>query len=235
MRRDRERKPMTCPQCGGARRQFDRYCEHCGARLEEIATSAPVAPASLDLMQGAGVVAQSDAASPQVRPWIRYWARMLDLYLFGALAGLAYALGSPGAFSTPGEDQAFGLLATLGWVFTEAGLLAAFGTTPGKYLLNIRLVPPGDSARPAAYGIALTRSFRIWWRGIGAGIPLVAMVTMLVAHRRLTRQGACSWDRDGEWRVVHGPVGFARGAAAVLVFVGMVSALIIAGGVAAGH
>lgn len=223
---------MNCPHCGGTRRQFDRYCEHCGARLEDLAT---VAPASPRVTQDAGVVEQLDTSPPRVRPWIRYWARMLDLYLFGALAGLAYALGHAGAFSAAGEDQAFGLVATLGWVFTEAGLLAAFGTTPGKYLLNIRLVPPGDPASPAAYGTALTRSFRVWWRGIGAGIPLIAFVTMLVAHRRLTRQGACSWDRDGGWRIVHGPVGFARGAAAVLVIVGMMSSLIFAGGIAAGH
>lgn len=45
-----------------------------------------------------------------------------------------------------------------------------------------------------AYGTALQRAALVWSKGVGFGIALVSVVTMLVAKRGLESRGQTSWD-----------------------------------------
>lgn len=87
------------------------------------------------------------------------------------------------------------------WIILEAMLMAVFQTTPGKYLLNIRVVK--KSGERIRFSEALRRSFHVWLRGLGAGFPLLALITQPVALTRLVIKGETSWDRDGEFTVTH--------------------------------
>jgi len=222
---------MYCTRCGAGKGAHDHFCSQCGAPFD---ATAPATPATAVVRAGESDPAIAEAGAvpaDQVRPWVRYWARMIDLYLFVFTLGMLVELKNPGLLDSPGSEQGITLLGLLGWVFTEAGLLSTFGTTPGKALLNIRLVPPSLEGDRAPYATALTRSLRVWWRGLGAGIPLVTLVTLLVAHRKLRRNGASSWDIDGGWRTVHRPVGFVRAAAACLILLGMFALALYGGSV----
>lgn len=152
----------------------------------------------------------------EVRPWARYWARTFDYALFSIPAGLLLVTTAPRTFAHAGGEQLLGLLILFLWVFVEAFLLAVFDTTPGKWLLNTRI--SHSDGRPMSYSDALGRSLKVWWRGMGAGFPIASVVTMIVGHNRLKRNGITSWDSEGDLCLDHGPIGIARILALILFF-----------------
>lgn len=124
----------------------------------------------------------------------------------------------------------FSFIATLAFVFIEAAMLSTWGTTPGKAILRVSIVR-GDGQLPS-YNEALSRSLRVWIRGMGMNLPIVTLVTQARAYTCLSREGVTSWDRDGELNVHHQLIGPLRIAAVVLIFA--VFVLLIAVGAGAG-
>jgi uncharacterized RDD family membrane protein YckC len=159
------------------------------------------------------------------RPWIRYWARMVDVALWSMVGGLLMAIFLPDLLDSTNE-VGLGIVLLLGWVFVEALLLTSFGTTPGKALLRIAVTTDGGDKLP--YGTALQRSFLVFIKGMGLGLPLISLIPMIVAHGNLSKSGRTTWDRDLDLRVVHREVGFVRGAAVVAILV-LFLALTVAG------
>lgn len=51
------------------------------------------------------------------------------------------------------------------------------------------------------------------------GLPLVSLVTLIIANRKLKRGGVTTWDADGGYEVVLRPVGVGRTLAAIVFFV----------------
>jgi hypothetical protein len=188
---------MICAQCGGANPDQAAACMACGNTFLAI---------------------------PQVRPWVRYWARMMDLYLTCIVAGVLMEVVFPGALDKV-HDQVIGIAAIFAWVFVESLCLATIGTTPGKWVMNTRLIGPGGT-KPT-YITALSRSFKVWWRGLGMGVPLAYFITLLVSHSRLTENGTTTWDRDTGFRVVHERIGILRASIAILFFLGMLALLVV--------
>lgn len=156
-------------------------------------------------------------SGPQVRPWVRYWARTIDLYLFGLISGsIIVFIHEPLLEETP--DALLGIILTSACVFVEPVLLSSWGTTPGKALLNVRLRKANAST--PSYGEALTRSLHVWVRGLGLGLPFIALVTLITAYNRLTKDGLTSWDKHGDFRVQHKLVGAGRIVVTVLLLIG---------------
>jgi hypothetical protein len=124
---------------------------------------------------------------------------------------------SSGKVIDEGSTLLIALLSVALWTFVESLLLSTIGTTPGKWLLNIRLIPPRDNLPdfPAALG----RSLKVYWRGYGIGFPFVSAITSASAYFDLKKQGTTSWDREEGFRVVHKPIGPIRGIVAVLFLV----------------
>ena len=150
---------------------------------------------------------QTVSSVPQVRPWVRYWARMFDVNLFALVVGLLLAI----LFRPVHEVLAtlgLGILIFFLWIFLESLLLSWFGTTPGKSLFKTRLVLADNLSVP--YSAALIRSSKVWWRGLGAGIPVVSFFTLLNAQDALTKDFITSWDREGGFVVVHEKIGIPR-------------------------
>jgi hypothetical protein len=108
------------------------------------------------------------------------------------------------------------------WIPIEAALLAAFGYTPGKALLRVRVSNKNGSC--LSFGQALARSFGVWLMGLGTGlIPLITLVTCLVARNRLSRRGVTNWDRAGRFQVTHRKVGMMRTLIIIGVFAGLIA------------
>lgn len=172
---------MFCIQCGKSTVDAAKFCAHCGASLSSPTQTSEVLPI---------VPTATFATSPssthvtpvvaQVRPWVRYWARMFDLYLAAIVGGIVIGLFNPDAFNEKGSDQIFGLGVVFAWVFIESFLLSTTGTTPGKWLFKTYLIPP--SGEKPDFFVALSRSFRVWWRGLGIGLPIATLFTCSVAH-----------------------------------------------------
>jgi len=145
----------------------------------------------------------SDTAKP--RPWVRFWARMVDYSLFSLFLGLI--IGSFD-FVSHTLEPFYGMVSIFLWVFVETVLVATWGTTPGKWLLKT-FVRDQDNHRLTFFD-ALNRSFSVWWIGVGAGLPIVSLITMIVASVKLSNTGTTSWDHRNKYRVFHDKVGILR-------------------------
>jgi hypothetical protein len=130
-------------------------------------------------------------------PWLRYFARHTDVILFAFFLGLFFS----GLFSDSGEFWS-SLIAMFLWIFVEAVCLASAGTTPGKWLFNISVVTNDGSK--LTFSNALNRSFMVWIKGLGLGLPLVSLFTMYSSYSELQRNGITSWDKSDNLIVRHG-------------------------------
>lgn len=209
---------MFCIQCGTAMAENAKFCGNCG-------TTVQVAPHSNDSIAKPSseptLVPASEAGVVQVRPWVRYWARMFDLYLAGIVVGIAVVIFYPDAFNENASDQLFGFAILFAWVFLESLFLSTVGTTPGKWLFKTRLIPP-KGGKPD-FSTALSRSFKVWWRGLGIGFPLVSLITLIVAYRNLTKNGVTTWDKDDGFSVTHDRIGPLRVIFATIFFFGFLA------------
>lgn len=142
----------------------------------------------------------------QVRPWVRLWARTIDVFLFAIIAGFILGIVVPGILAMP--ELALGIMFTFGYNFVEPAMLSAWGTTPGKALLRVA-VRKSDGSK-LNYSEGLNRVFKVWLRGMGLGIPIVALFTHLTAYNKLTKNGITSWDQEGGIQVIHQKIGFPR-------------------------
>jgi hypothetical protein len=140
----------------------------------------------------------------ELGPWRRYWARRFDSLL--ALVALTFAAATVAPTSLLSKDAplAFGFASVILWIPFEALLLASWGSTPGKTLLNVRVTRADGT--PLTLYHAFARSLRACIFGMGAEIPLVNLLTLSNAHRTLTETGSTSWDSKLEHTVRVAPM-----------------------------
>ncbi|MEK7775455.1 MAG: RDD family protein [Candidatus Zixiibacteriota bacterium] len=160
---------------------------------------------------------------PQVRPWIRYWARTLDYGIFGLTIGVCIGLVNPELAKM--NAILLNMVILVLWIPCEAGFLRLWNTTPGKLILNIELKNSG-SVR-VSYGKALSRSFDVWLRGMAAGIPIVSLFSQYLAYDRLTKHNVTTWDTDEGFVIKHHEISFGRGVLAVVLLFGICMALLV--------
>ena len=157
---------------------------------------------------------ETDDAYVQPRPWVRFWARMIDYSLVFLLISIILLvlhvnwipmrpyLGMGGIFL---------------FMFIEPFLLSTWGSTPGKWVLKVTV--RDESHRKLTYSRGLRRSFSLWWRGMGAGIPVVSLITMMIAAIKLSATGATTWDQLNHSIVFHGIIGKKRIFLVILYFI----------------
>ncbi len=164
---------------------------------------------------------ETDEGSRRPRPWVRYWARMADYALFSAALTFGMSLAAPITYMKQldllVQSKFWTVTILFLWVFVETVLLVTWGTTPGKWLLKVKLRSEGG--KKLSFGDAINRSFSVWWLGLGIGIPLISFVTLIVAAVKLSNTGMTSWDRRGNYTVVHENIGATRTIFFILLFV----------------
>jgi len=228
---------IYCPFCGKPCQVDGEFCAHCGKSLPHVDTTRSATDADqktggsddshLGVMvaarqtTGTAVVAapepdaaqQSTVADPPgaaracaerklllpspPRPWLRYWARTVDVLMAFVVSGL-YRWHN--YFSV--------LIGMLLWIPFEAAFLSSCGTTPGKWLFNIRLSDKEGSRLP--FATCLRRAFAVVLKGQGLGIPMVSLFTGIFAYRTLNSKGRTSWDAQYGVIVKHEELGVGR-------------------------
>ena len=138
----------------------------------------------------------------KAHPWVRYWARYIDMVAFSFVFGVFLGIFIPSILES--SNIILTILVLFVWTFIESALLSYWGTTPGKWLLNINLV--GPNGKPE-FSAALNRSFAVWFKGLGLGIPIVSLFTLTSSYDRLTKEGMTSWDKEGHFTITHGKIG----------------------------
>lgn len=159
-------------------------------------------------------VTREDAA--RANPWLRFIARFFDYALF-FLFLWSLRRFVPGHYPF-GQFESLIPFEYFCWIPFEALFLSLLGTTPGKFLLGIQ-IRQGRKTR-IDFLTALRRSFSVWFRGLGMGIPVLNVLCMLFAYQKLKLIHQASWDRDERILVTHRKIGSWRAVLAILVAIG---------------
>jgi uncharacterized RDD family membrane protein YckC len=187
------------------------------AAVSAPAQAAPVpAPASVQQPPPVPIVS---AAFDAPRPWRRWAARWIDETL--ALIVWTALLAAVAPFTAPTmltRLMLFFAVFPAAFVVIEAAMLYGFGATPGKALFGV-IVRDQDGA-VLSFGRALHRSFRVFVQGIGMGLPILSLCTVLSAYFSLHDGGVTAWDRAGRFSVTHRPIGMAQRLTALLILMG---------------
>jgi len=136
--------------------------------------------------------------APQANPWLRFLARFFDYSLFFTFL---HIISSPISLPVLGR---FFPIEFMAWVPIETLLLASWGTTLGKWLLRLELKK--KIGNRLSFRMAFRRSFSVYLRGIGMGIPIINVLCMLNAFYRLRLFQSTVWDREEEISVIQHPL-----------------------------
>ena len=170
--------------------------------------------------------------APLPHPWRRWLARTSDYMVTGVIVGVASGIIGVKLFSSQNEFVSGMILMMVHALVVEPFSIAFNQRTAGKALFNISV--SNDDLSPLNLSQAFRRSVSVWAFGLGLGIPLISLFTTIHQYNALTKKGAATYDRDGGFRVTHGPFTAGRVvlvAAGVVVFI----ALFAMGAAAKGH
>lgn len=157
----------------------------------------------------------------QIQPWVRFWARHLDMIVWTMGLGVILTNVAPSILEADIPDAVLCMGFWFSWIPIEAFLLSSWGTTPGKWLLKIKV---RDSAgEKLTFSSALNRSFAVWWSGLAIGFPLAQVLSFTLAYNNLKRDEVTSWDRMGGFVVSHERIGIWRVIVGTLALVGVTS------------
>ena len=153
-----------------------------------------------------------------VRPWVRYWARTIDVSIFVLLSDFLLGLISPNYLENIGSFV-LGFVLIFLYIFVEALLLSAVGNTLGKWMLKVKV--NASNSHEITFNNALKRSFNVWLRGCAVGIPIVCAFTSMYCYFDLKRNGITKWDKESGFIVTHEKIGIFRiiiAAVVILIF-----------------
>jgi len=154
------------------------------------------------------------------RPWVRFFARMIDYFLFSLVLGIIFGAAHVRTSTTSISMIVMTASITFAWCFIEAALLCSWGSTPGKALLGTHLRK--KSGTKMTYSEGLSRALSVWLVGLGCTLPLVVIVTMIVACVKLSNNKITSWDARGEILVQHKKLSWWRILIACIIFLTLV-------------
>ena len=142
---------------------------------------------------------QADQRPYAFTPWRRLLAFNLDYELCLLLLYAVLSLGFH-VNITKGSgllSLLYAYLALMLQLLIEPWLLHRFGTTPGKALMGIYIET--ESGERPTYAQAIARTWKRFWYGFGASIPILGLVRMWQKGYRPCRDcESCAWDSENE-------------------------------------
>ena len=141
------------------------------------------------------VAANEPEGTQQVfRPWLRYFARMLDLTIYTVpwYAFLAFViqinLMARGTWASFFDGLAL-LAVTL---LFEPVLLRIFGTTAGKAVFGLRVT--SERSRNLTYFEGLERTWGVIGKGLGFQIPIYSLIRTWKSYKACSDEEVLPWD-----------------------------------------
>jgi len=167
-------------------------------------------------MLGSGVVATLDP-----RPWQRLWARVFDLVLWTFLVVAALSFTEEGLITLI-RNPYLAIGVNLLYLLAEAALITVFGTTPGKALLGLHVVPQAAGATGIPLGVSLRRTFLVYTLGSALLVNVYITAAAWIFHYiSLMKHRMSFWDRGLGTAVASVPVQVTRLAVYLGLFLGM--------------
>lgn len=137
---------------------------------------------------------KEDTISQPIIPWRRYFARILDLSLYGLLWVLVLAF----IFKVPVTNR--NLLETLldsympiaFMFFFEPLLLSKFATTPGKWCMGIYIYD--YSNQKLTWYESMNRTLQVFVKGMGCTLPVYGVYREFISYKKYTSKELLEWD-----------------------------------------
>ncbi|MFT4546879.1 MAG: putative RDD family membrane protein YckC [Verrucomicrobiales bacterium] len=167
-------------------------------------------------------------APERMRSSVRLWARLIDLFLLQWVVSVVIlATGWMDATELLTRPHlGVQLLPAALLVLLEAFTISALGTTPGKWLLRIRV--HADAGGKIPLSISFYRALTVWWRGVGLWIVPLNILMMALAQASLLRTGKTPWDRACGLHLTYGKVDKNRIFLLVGIFILMLTVMVFA-------
>lgn len=134
------------------------------------------------------------------RPWLRFFARQFDVCVMLIVVGLLFEFSLPHLWReaydvmTSLNDAALGLILLPIAMIQNALVITMFGNSVGKALFGLRAVPLNGRRRFGLTGNVL-RELRVWFGGYGLGIPLFALIAMILNYVKVRKGEPAIYDR----------------------------------------
>ena len=134
-------------------------------------------------------------------PWQRYFARVFDMGIYTLIWYAAASLGLRYRIYTlsTGNNIVTAIVTALLMLLIEPFLLHFFGTTPGKWLLGMRI--EGRHGRKPDLSCAYARTSQAVFYGLGLGIPFFSLYRLYKSYKTEQAGEDLSW--EGETEIVY--------------------------------
>lgn len=133
-------------------------------------------------------------------PWTRYFARVLDVTVI--IMALSFCLGyltseyAPHIYYSPviqNQYLLFFLLLPFA-LLLNAVIVTVAGNSLGKALFGIKAVPLEVGRSTLTFKENILRELGVWCKGLALGIPLLSVVTMVIAFGKVRKKLPTSYD-----------------------------------------
>ncbi len=136
---------------------------------------------------------EADAIPRESAPWRRFWARHLDMVLYSTIWSVFLVCVCNVNLSNRGTagDLIDAIMCIVLMLLVEPALIALCTTTPGKWIMGLRVTDHED--RRLTYSEACSRTFMVLWKGMGLQIPIYGL------YRNFRCYQACQEGETLEW------------------------------------
>ena len=154
--------------------------------LDLLNTSPDEVPAEL----------REDAVPKVTSPWVRYFARSLDLCLYGTLWDALLAL----VFHINIMEMGFAgiilniIVSICLLLIIEPLMLSRFGTTPGKFVFGLRVT--AETGARLTHREALHRTWTVIKKGSGLFIPIYDLVREYKSYKACKNGETLDWEEE---------------------------------------
>lgn len=154
--------------------------------LDLLDSSTPEPPSEL----------KEDTLPKVTSPWVRYFARSIDaaiyMILWNTFLSLVLHINimETGFAGLVADIIAYNCL----FLLAEPFMLSRFGTTPGKFLLGLRMT--AETGARLTHGEALHRTWTVLKKGCGFNLPVYWIIRMYKSYRACKDGETLDWEQE---------------------------------------
>lgn len=154
--------------------------------LDLLDSSTPEPPSEL----------KEDTLTKVTSPWVRYFARSIDaaiyMILWNTFLSLVLHINimETGFAGLVADIIAYNCL----FLLAEPFMLSRFGTTPGKFLLGLRMT--AETGARLTHGEALHRTWTVLKKGCGFNLPVYWIIRMYKSYRACKDGETLDWEQE---------------------------------------